>query len=252
MLLAKRPTPQLLRDYDGLHRVWNVDLASALPLGPGRLNLRSRVQRQDELSRFTRSPTLTPRWQSPRSSTEHRARPLRPGAVGVDNDSLAGVAGSSHTGEQALEIARMLVPLLPLDVHLDRLGGASLLLGPRSMGEMGDSQWVCRPAHEPSLRRSLAPEQLEPTAILKLHQPAPREDWRDVRFARDPTTVWPRLSFYARSASMVRRIETAEGSTEQLGNRTRSRREEQGFARPVQQSEFASCMARAISRDGSR
>ena len=104
---------------------------------------------------------------------EHAMDPIYAKALGVDIDSL--YISQPDTGEQALEIADMLVRSGALDVVVIDSVAA---LTPRAEieGEMGDSHV--------GLQARLMSQALQPQQDrhhLHLHQPTPREDRSDVR-----------------------------------------------------------------------
>ena len=109
---------------------------------------------------------------------EHAMDPVYAAAIGVNVDDL--LISQPDTGEQALEIADMLIRSGALDVIvIDSV--AALVPRAEIEGEMGDSpRRPPGPAHVPGAAQ--AHRQPQPLAHdLHLHQPAAGEDRRDVR-----------------------------------------------------------------------
>ena len=117
---------------------------------------------------------------------EHAMDPVYARAIGVDVDEL--LISQPDTGEQALEITDMLVRSGALDVVVIDSVAA---LTPRAEieGEMGDTHvGAPGPAHVPGAAQAHRQPQQD-RHHLPLHQPAAREDRRDVRLARDHARV---------------------------------------------------------------
>ena len=113
---------------------------------------------------------------------EHALDPAYAKKLGVDIDDL--LISQPDTGEQALEIADMLVRSGAVDVIvIDSV--AALVPRAELEGEMGDSP--CRPAgpaDEPGAAQAHRLD-LQVQHAGDLHQPDPHEDRRDVRQPRD-------------------------------------------------------------------
>ena len=111
---------------------------------------------------------------------EHAMDPVYASAIGVNVDDL--LISQPDTGEQALEIADMLIRSGALDVLV--IDSVAALV-PRAEIEGRDGRHphgVAGPSHEPGVAQ--AHRQPQPLRHdLHLHQPAPREDRRDVRLA---------------------------------------------------------------------
>ena len=111
---------------------------------------------------------------------EHAMDPIYAKAIGVDIDQL--LISQPDTGEQALEIADMLVRSSALDAILIDSVAA---LTPRAEieGEMGDSHvglQACLMGVRPCAELTANPQPVEDD--LDLHQPAARKNRCDVRF----------------------------------------------------------------------
>ncbi len=114
---------------------------------------------------------------------EHAMDPTYAKRIGVNIDELL-VSQPDH-GEQALEIAEMLVRCGALDVvAIDSV--AALVPKAEIEGEMGDSHVGLQARLMSQALRKLAGTINRSRHDLHLHQPAPREDRRDVRLARRP------------------------------------------------------------------
>jgi hypothetical protein len=144
----------------------------------GHRDLRPGVVRQDHAGPARRRRGAEATAASPRSSTPSTPRP---GAyarkLGVNLDEL--LISQPDTGEQALEIAEMLVRSNAVDVVVvDSV--AALVPKAEIEGEMGDSHVglqarLMSPGAAQAHRRDLA------RRTCHLHQPDPHEDRRDVR-----------------------------------------------------------------------
>ena len=113
---------------------------------------------------------------------EHAMDPVYARAIGVDVDEL--LICQPDTGEQALEITDMLIRSGALDVVVIDSVAA---LTPRAEieGEMGDTHVGLQARLMCQALRKLTANLNRSNTICHLHQPAAREDRRDVRLARD-------------------------------------------------------------------
>ena len=118
---------------------------------------------------------------------EHAMDPIYAGRIGVDVDEL--LISQPDTGEQALEITDMLIRSGALDVVVIDSVAA---LTPRAEieGEMGDTHVGLQARLMSQALRKLTANLNKTEHHLHLHQPAAREDRRDVRLARDHPR-WP-------------------------------------------------------------
>jgi recombination protein RecA len=130
-----------------------------------------------------------------------------PRSIGVDIDQL--LISQPDTGEQALEIADMLVRSGALDVVVIDSVAA---LTPRAEieGEMGDTHVGLQARLMSQALRKLTGQPQQDQHHLHLHQPAAREDRRHVRFARDHPGGRA-LKFYSSVRLDIRRIESHQG-----------------------------------------
>ena len=113
---------------------------------------------------------------------EHAMDPVYAAAIGVNVDEL--LISQPDTGEQALEIADMLIRSGALDVLvIDSV--AALVPRAEIEGEMGDSHMGLQARLMSQALRKLTGNLNKSRTICDLHQPAAGEDRRDVRLARD-------------------------------------------------------------------
>ena len=116
---------------------------------------------------------------------EHAWTPEYAARLGVDIDAL--LVSQPDTGEQALEIADMLVRSSAIDILvIDSV--AALVPRAEIEGRWVTATSACRPAHEPGVAQDDRSAQ-EHRHDGHLHQPAAREDRRDVPGRRRPPPV---------------------------------------------------------------
>ena len=141
--------------------------------------------RSSARSRAARPPSATTSWPTPsgrRRGRLHRrrARPrprLGQERLGVDLDEL--LVSQPDTGEQALEIAEMLIRSNAVDVVvIDSV--AALVPRPRSRARWATARRPAGPADEPGAAQAHRRHQPQQDGA-DLHQPDPREDRRHVR-----------------------------------------------------------------------